>query len=165
MASQVVSPAKRYRMSLLLDAYGDLLTEKQRNFLRLYYEEDLSFGEIARDYGVSRQAIFDSVKHGEEALERFEQALRLVATGWVQWTEQGMTPMGVAERLAKVHADLLRGDPDPIERGAALARLGELIEQLRPSPAEPEVSEAFSSEKEPNTDGPDESGFSHPDEE
>ena len=44
MASQTVSAAKRYRISLLLDVYSELLTEKQRTFLRHYYEEDLSFG-------------------------------------------------------------------------------------------------------------------------
>lgn len=66
-------------MSLLLDAYGELLTEKQRGFLRRYFEEDLSFGEIAAQFDVSRQAIFDSVKHGESTLEHYESVLHLVA--------------------------------------------------------------------------------------
>ena len=79
MAAQVVSAEKRYRISLLLDAYRDLLTEKQAQFLRRYYEEDYSFGEIAREFDVTRQAIFDSVKHGEAALENYERALGLVA--------------------------------------------------------------------------------------
>lgn len=78
MASQVVSAEKRYRMSLLLDVYGELLTEKQCTFLRRYYEEDLSFGEIARESNISRQAVFDSVKHGEAALENYERVLKLV---------------------------------------------------------------------------------------
>ncbi len=65
-------------MSLLLDAYGELLTDKQREFLGKYFEEDLSFGEIAAQFAVSRQAIFDSVKHGESALEHYEDVLQLV---------------------------------------------------------------------------------------
>lgn len=80
MASQIVSAEKRYRMSLLLDTYGELLTDKQRTFLHRYYEEDFSFGEIAREFDVSRQAIFDSVKHGEASLENYERVLGLVKT-------------------------------------------------------------------------------------
>ncbi len=79
MASQVVPVEKRLRMSLLLDTYGELLTEKQRSFLRSYYDNDFSFGEIASESGVSRQAIFDSVKHGEASLENYERVLKLIA--------------------------------------------------------------------------------------
>ena len=79
MAPQQVSPEKRYRLSLLLDAYGELLTDKQRDWLRLYYEQDLSFAEIAENHGVSRQAAFDAVKHGEASLERYERALGVAA--------------------------------------------------------------------------------------
>ena len=78
MAAQVVSAEKRYRISLLLDVYGELLTEKQRTFLARYYEQDFSFGELARECQISRQAIFDSVKHGEAALENYERVLGMV---------------------------------------------------------------------------------------
>lgn len=81
LSPRVANAEKRYRISLLLDAYGELLTEKQQDFLRRYYEEDFSFGEIAREYNVSRQAIFDSVKHGEAALENYERVLGLVGAG------------------------------------------------------------------------------------
>ena len=63
---------------LLMDIYGALLTDRQRQFMRLHYEEDLSFSEIAREFHISRQAVHDSVKHGTEALLHFESALRLV---------------------------------------------------------------------------------------
>lgn len=81
LSPRVANAEKRFRISLLLDAYGELLTEKQRDFLRRYYEEDFSFGEIAREAGVSRQAVFDSVKHGEAALENYERVLGLVGEG------------------------------------------------------------------------------------
>jgi len=70
---------KVYRMGLLLDTYGDLLTEKQRNFVKLHYLEDYSFGEIAKDYNISRQAVYDAVKVAIETLEKFEAKLGLVA--------------------------------------------------------------------------------------
>lgn len=83
-------------MSLLLDIYGELLTEKQRGFLRRYYEEDNSFGEIAREFHVSRQAIFDAVKHGEASLEHYESVLGLVTGGG---RGNGITPEA-ANRLS-----------------------------------------------------------------
>jgi predicted DNA-binding protein YlxM (UPF0122 family) len=63
---------------LLLDTYGALLTERQRQFMRLHYEEDLSFSEIAREFNISRQAVHDSVKHATAALQQFEATLGLV---------------------------------------------------------------------------------------
>ena len=47
--------AKDMRITLLLDFYGELLTEKQREALELYYNDDLSLGEIGADFGISRQ--------------------------------------------------------------------------------------------------------------
>jgi predicted DNA-binding protein YlxM (UPF0122 family) len=78
VAPQTVPLEKRYRFALLLDAYGELLTEKQRYFMRRYFEGDFSFGEIAAEARVSRQAVYDAVKHGAAALERYEAALGLV---------------------------------------------------------------------------------------
>ncbi len=72
---------KVVRIGLLMDAYGSLLTDKQQKFMRLHYEEDLSFGEVARDFGVSRQAIHDAVKHAERSLEEYEARLGLVRRG------------------------------------------------------------------------------------
>jgi hypothetical protein len=66
------------RINLLMDLYGNLLTEKQRRFLELHYCEDLSFGEIATQYNVSRQAIYDAVKHALANLEHYEKTLSLL---------------------------------------------------------------------------------------
>lgn len=70
-------------MSLLLDRYGELLTDRQRDLMHRYYEEDLSLGEVAGQVGVSRQAVFDAVKHGEASLEKYESALGLVEGGGI----------------------------------------------------------------------------------
>lgn len=66
------------RINLLMDIYGDLLTEKQRRFVELHYSEDLSFGEIASQFNVSRQAIYDAVKHALFNLEHYEMTLSLL---------------------------------------------------------------------------------------
>jgi predicted DNA-binding protein YlxM (UPF0122 family) len=63
------------RIVRLMDLYGPLLTDRQRDFVRLHFEEDLSFGEIAREHGISRQAVHDAVKHAEKSLEEYESKL------------------------------------------------------------------------------------------
>lgn len=65
---------------MLSDFYSNLLTEKQREFLSLYYEEDLSLGEISENFGISRQAVYDSIRSSEMCLERFENELGLLAS-------------------------------------------------------------------------------------
>jgi len=72
--------SKVVRMALLLDIYGSLLTEKQRQFIRLHYEDDLSFGEIAAQHKISRQAAYESVKQGENSLLKFEKHLGILKT-------------------------------------------------------------------------------------
>ncbi|MFR7472294.1 MAG: sigma factor-like helix-turn-helix DNA-binding protein [Ruminococcus sp.] len=49
--------AKDLKLVLLLDCYGTLLTDRQRQMIQLYYDEDLSLGEIAQIIGISRQAV------------------------------------------------------------------------------------------------------------
>ena len=73
---------KVVRIGMLLDLYGGLLTERQRSFIVAHYQDDLSFGEIARGHGISRQAIHDAVKHAEAALEEYEAKLSLLARGF-----------------------------------------------------------------------------------
>lgn len=104
MAARNPSPDKRFRISLLLDTYGELLTQKQRDFLRCHYEQDFSFGEIASDNGVSRQAIFDSVKHGEASLENYERVLGLVEGGKDAVASGGSDSGANAESAARLRA-------------------------------------------------------------
>ena len=70
--------ARKVRMGGLLEIYGGLLTERQRDYVRMHHGEDMSLGEIAREFGVSRQAVHDSVCHAEAAMERYEEALGLL---------------------------------------------------------------------------------------
>ena len=69
--------AKNLEVSVLLDFYGEMLTEKQRNFLDLYYNEDLSLSEIAENEGITRQGVRDSIKRAEAQLFDMESKLHL----------------------------------------------------------------------------------------
>lgn len=68
---------KTTRVNFLFDFYQSLLTDKQRSYMQLYYLDDLSLGEIAEQYGVSRQAVYDNVRRTEAMLEDYEEKLNL----------------------------------------------------------------------------------------
>lgn len=70
---------KDLRFALLLDCYGEFLTPRQRDLMGLYYYEDLSLGEIAEPEGVSRQAVRDGIKRGEQVLLQMEEKLGFAA--------------------------------------------------------------------------------------
>ena len=59
---------KNLTMGYLLDFYGDLLAERRRELMSLYYNEDYSLAEIAAEVGISRQGVRDAIKRGEEEL-------------------------------------------------------------------------------------------------
>ena len=61
----------------LYDLYGALLTEKQRSYFEDYYFMDLSIGEIALNYSISRNGVYDQVKRSVLALEDYEGKLGL----------------------------------------------------------------------------------------
>ncbi|WP_050616719.1 putative DNA-binding protein [Bacillus testis] len=68
---------KTTRMNYLYDFYQSLLTEKQQSYMALYYLDDYSLGEIAEEYDVSRQAVYDNIKRTEAMLEDYEAKLLL----------------------------------------------------------------------------------------
>ena len=71
--------SKDLHISVLLDFYGSMLTDKQRDIIELYYNEDLSLAEIAEHEKITRQGVRDSVKRAEEILTELEQHLGLAA--------------------------------------------------------------------------------------
>jgi Uncharacterized protein conserved in bacteria len=122
---------KTVRMSLLFDFYGQLLTQRQQEFFKLYYDDDLSLGEIASQYGVSRQAVYDILKRSSQALEEFESKLQLVerfqrrqsalaqAMAEIDAAMEALSPLeamgDVVQRLARARAALVEVEAAGVE--------------------------------------------------
>ena len=70
-----------HEMVLLLDYYGNMLTDKQRDCFDMRYNQDLSLGEIALELGVSRQAVCDNLSRTEALLRRMEENIGCVKIG------------------------------------------------------------------------------------
>jgi len=69
--------SKDLEYGLLLDFYSFSLTKKQIGVLDMYYNEDFSLAEIAKEYGITRQAALDFIKRGSSKLKRMEEELGL----------------------------------------------------------------------------------------
>lgn len=69
--------SKDLRVSILLDFYGEILTETQRETVDAYYNQDMSLGEIAEDRNISRQGVRDAIKRAEQLLIDMEERLGL----------------------------------------------------------------------------------------
>ena len=67
-----------YRMTMLYDFYGDLLTDRQREFFDLYYNDDLSLSEIAENAGISRQGVRDVIVRAEAQMQEIEDKTGLI---------------------------------------------------------------------------------------
>ncbi|MDO4667293.1 MAG: putative DNA-binding protein [Streptococcus sp.] len=68
---------KTNRMNALFEFYATLLTDKQMNYIELYYADDYSLAEIAEEFQVSRQAVYDNIKRTEKILETYEMKLHM----------------------------------------------------------------------------------------
>ncbi|MDY8024067.1 putative DNA-binding protein [Paenibacillus polymyxa] len=70
---------KTNRINRLFDFYEPLLTEKQQMFLKYYFHDDFSLGEIASEFQISRQAVYEHIKRAEQVLEMYEEKLGLLS--------------------------------------------------------------------------------------
>ena len=70
--------AKNLEITILLDFYGEMLTEKQRSFLIYYYDDDLSLSEIAENEGITRQGVRDAIQRAQAQLYDMEEKLGMV---------------------------------------------------------------------------------------
>ncbi|MGY0393635.1 MULTISPECIES: YlxM family DNA-binding protein [unclassified Fusobacterium] len=94
-------------VSTLLDYYRNLLSDKQKEYLINHFEEDLSLSEIAKNNGVSRQAVYDNIKRGIKQLREYEEKL------------------GFHKKEKKIYDELLG-----LRENFELERLDEIIERL-----------------------------------
>jgi predicted DNA-binding protein YlxM (UPF0122 family) len=115
--------SKMIRFNQLMDLYGGLLTETQRKFAQMHYGEDLSYAEIAREEGVSRQAAHDAVKHASMALEDFEQHLGML--------RQGQTALAASDDRLDKTREALVSLRDRVKRsGGVIYSTGWIVEEL-----------------------------------
>jgi hypothetical protein len=96
--------AKDLEIVTLLDFYGEMLTDKQRDFLEYYYNDDLSLSEIAANEGITRQGVRDAIKRAEKQLFDMEAKLGLVRR--FQETKKGLTE--IMEYAQMIHTYNLR---------------------------------------------------------
>lgn len=72
-----MSIGKNLDFALLLEVYECMLTQRQRELMEYYYWEDMSLGEISENSGITRQAVRDSIKRGEQTITQLEEKLGL----------------------------------------------------------------------------------------
>lgn len=70
---------KDLEIALLLDFYGELLSDSRRHAAELYYNEDLSLAEVADEMGITRQGVRDSIEKAKAQLATYEEKLGLAA--------------------------------------------------------------------------------------
>lgn len=101
------------RFPLLLDIYGSILSEKKKELLEYYYNEDYSLSEISELTGISRQGVRDSVKKSEEEINSLEEKLGIAAkkrmlTTELDQLESELTSGNVDAPTLLAHVDRLR---------------------------------------------------------
>ena len=128
MAERGSIVAKNLEISFLLDFYGDVLTEKQRDVMEQYYNDDLSLAEIADNFGITRQGVRDSIKRGEGILLELEQKVGFAQR--YRAVQQGVAQLeSLAREVRFSNANSYSPNPE-IERASAemLAVIGQISE-------------------------------------
>ena len=115
-----------YRMTMLYDFYGELLTDRQKEFFDLYYNEDLSLAEIAENYGISRQGVRDVIVRAEGIMAEMEEKTGIIKRFHL-----------MQEQLASASSDLDQmisinsAKYDDPELETLASRVKETIEQMK----------------------------------
>lgn len=110
---------KNLNISLLLDFYGDILTERQNEMLNMYYNEDCSLAEIADSFSISRQGVRSVLKKSENVLVDMENKLQL-ASRFLKMREKSSE---IASMLQNINNDI---NNDEIS-----SKIHTLIEQIK----------------------------------
>ena len=113
---------KSVEIGTLCAFYGGLLTQKQQDALRLYYEEDLSLGEIAEELEVSRQNVHELITRSAQKLRKYEAAL-----GSMKRAEETARQLRQALAMLKGIRPADENDKSRLEEAGAL--LGRIIRQ------------------------------------
>jgi len=95
---------KTLQRSMLFDFYGDLLTDKQRDYFDLYHNEDLSLSEIAESAGISKQGVYDIVTRAEKTLSDIENKTGIIK----KWHETRANLEHAIANGETIHPEVLR---------------------------------------------------------
>ncbi len=106
---------KHIEISLLCEYYGKLLTEKQYQFIIDYYNNDLSLSEIAENYNITRQAVRDNIKKGENKLFEYEEKL-----GFMKRTRTR------DEKIVEILSELMK-----IEENSSDKKVAKILEHVK----------------------------------
>ena len=110
---------KYLNISILLDFYGDILTDRQKEMIDMYYNNDLSLSEIAQNFSISRQGVRSVIKKGEDILSEMEEKLHLAAR-FVEVQEK-------SENIASALSDL----NDKINDSSISTEISHLIKKIK----------------------------------
>lgn len=113
----------RFDNILLLDFYGELLTDKQRECCDLHYNEDMSLSEIAEHMGISRQGVWDNIRRAQAAMESMEEKTGIVR----RFSDTKRSLASVCGMLEKL-ADMTEGRAQKTARDAE-RQLRELMDR------------------------------------
>ena len=91
-----------YRMTMLFDFYGEVLTPRQKEFFDLYYNADLSLAEIAENYGISRQGVRDVIVRAEAIMTDLEDKTGLMKR-FMLMQQQVQAILDAAEKIQTVN--------------------------------------------------------------
>ena len=108
-------------LTMLFDFYGELHTDKQKEYFDLHYNEDYSLSEIAEMTGISRQGVWDIIKRAEETLRNTEEK-----TGLVRRFRETRTAIGEIETALEALCGRLSGETKTLA-----LELTEKLEQLK----------------------------------
>jgi predicted DNA-binding protein YlxM (UPF0122 family) len=112
----------KLQMTMLFDFFGDLLTDKQREYYDLYYNEDLSLSEIAQNVGITRQGVYDIITRAENTLMEMEEK-----TGVIRRFNEMQAEIAKAVNLAEDLRILVRDDTAALKA----SRLVDLLSSLK----------------------------------
>ena len=92
------------QMAILFDFFGNLLTEKKRDFFDLYYNEDFSLSEISEMAGITRQGVYDHIRHAESQLLDIERKTGIVSK-WQESRTELERAGEIAHKLLQLSGD------------------------------------------------------------
>ena len=93
---------KNLNLSLLLDFYGDILSDRQKDMLDMYYNDDFSLSEVADAFSIARQGVRSALKEGENILFEMEDKLHLAK----RFLDMKVKSSEIADQLEKINEEI-----------------------------------------------------------